>query len=218
MVLLMRYVVGLLFLIGLLLGASSPLHAQEGRQFGLTLGANWATMVSPTHDPGRHFMFVGGLGMHQPLAGPVALQSELLLGQKGASIEGEEGSSIEYSAGYLELPVLLHLEAPSVASVTLYGEAGGYGALKIFERQTPEGNLNVSFNSGTSFFHRYNAGILAGLGATVSISGQTLNFTVRREWGLPDVARNVDAQFFSGAEFPDEGRTRTWSLLVRLGF
>jgi len=213
----MRYIIALLLTGGLLLGSPSPLHAQDGRRFGLTLGANWATVQSPTHDPGRYFLLVGGVGGRQPLAGPLALRSELLLTQKGAEIQGEEGGDVEYSAGYLELPLLLHLEAPSLASVTLYGEAGGYGALKIFERQTPD-NFNVSIPTGLSFFQRTNAGLLAGIGAVFSIRGRTLNVTVRRDWGLPDVARNTDAEVFSGAELPEEGRTRTWSVLLRLGF
>ncbi|MFB6274131.1 MAG: porin family protein [Salinibacter sp.] len=215
----MRYVVALLLLGGLFLAPSSPLHAQDGRQFGITLGANWATMRSPIRDPASFLVFVGGIGLRQPLAGPMSLQSELLLNQKGAEIREENGGgSIEYSAGYLELPVLVHVQAPSFASVTVYGEAGGYGGVKLFERQTPGDNVDVSFNTGPSFFHRFNAGAIAGIGATVSLRGRSLNLTVRRTWGIPDVARDVDDQPFTDVTFPDEGRTRTWSLLLRLGF
>jgi len=214
----MRYSVLVLLLVGgLLSGAPSPLHAQEGRQFGVTLGTNWTTMQSPSPDLDRYFVFVGGVGLKQPLPGPVALQSELLLSQKGAEIRGDEGASIEFRAGYLELPILMHLKAPSFKSITVYGEAGGYGGVKLFERQTPGDNVSLSFDTGVSFFHRLNAGILAGIGTKVQIRGQTLNLTVRHDWGVPDVARDVDEQPFEDVTFPAEGRTRTWSVLLRLG-
>lgn len=195
-----------------------PLHAQEGRQFGVMLGTNWATLQSPSSDLERYFVFVGGVGLQQPLPGPVAIRTELLLSQKGAEVRSEEGGSIEFGAGYLELPLLMHLKAPSFKSITVYGEAGGYGGVKLFERQTPGDNVNVSFDTGVSFYDRFNAGVLAGLGTKFQFRGQTLNLTVRREWGVPDVARAVDEQPFSDVTFPAEGRTRTWSLMLRFGF
>lgn len=215
----MRYSVFVILLMGGLLSAApSPLHAQEGRQFGVTLGTNWATMQSPSQDPDRFFTFVGGVGVKQPLPGPVELQSELLVSQKGAEIRGEEGASIEFNAGYLELPILMHLEAPSFKSITVYGEAGGYGGVKLFERQTPGDNVNVPFDTGVSLFHRFNAGAIAGLGTRIQFRGQTLNLTVRHDWGFPDVAREVEEQPFADVTFPAEGKTRTWSLLLRFGF
>ncbi|MEF8816949.1 MAG: porin family protein [Salinibacter sp.] len=213
----MRSVVALLTLTALLLGVA-PSHAQEERQFGLTLGMNRVTMQSSAALDG-YFVAVGGVMVRQPLAGSLSAQAELLLNQKGARVDGDEGGAIDYGVGYLELPLLLHLKAPSVRSVTVHGEAGGFGAVKIFERQTPGGgDVNVSFDGGTSFYRRTDAGLVAGVGAALPIGGSRLNLTVRRAWGLQDVARDVTEQPFSRAPFPSDGETRTWSLLLRLGF
>lgn len=215
----MRHVVGLLLLAGLLAGRASPSHGQEGLQYGFALGVNRVTMQVPGADPGSYFAFAGGFVLRKHVSGPVSLQSELLLNQKGVEIENESEGAIDYGAGYLELPLLVRLESPPVQSIPVHGEVGGFGAVKLFERQTPgEGELNVSFDTGTSFFRRLNAGVVAGAGVTLPISEQGLNLTVRRTWGLRDVARSVADQPFPEVPFPADGETRAWSLLLRLGF
>ena len=213
----MRLAVALVLLVGLLAGGplSSP---GQGTQYGVAIGLNRVTMQASGANTGSYFPFAGGFVLRQPLLGPVSIQPELLLNQKGTGIESESGGSIEYGAAYLELPLLIHLEAPAVRSVVVHGEAGGFGAVKLFERQTPGGDLNISFDTATSFYRRYNAGVVAGIGATLPIGEQRLNLTVRRAWGLMDVAREVEDQPFPEAAFPSEGETRTWSLLLRLGF
>jgi hypothetical protein len=213
----MRTAIGFLLLAGLLAGGPLSSHGQD-RQYGVTLGVNRVTLQTSEADPGGYFAFAGGVVVRQPVFGPLSVQSELLLNQKGAEIERESGGSIEYGVGYLELPVLLHLKVPALPSVAFHGEAGGFGAVKLFERQTPGENLNISFDTATSFFERYDAGVVAGLGATLSIRERRLNLTVRRSWGLVDIARDVEDQPFSEARFPADGETRTWSLLLRLGF
>lgn len=212
----MRFVVGALVLVGLLAGAS-PSQGQDARQFGLTLGVNRVTMQSPSAGLGSYFAAVGGVVVRQPVYGPMSAQAELLLSQKGTEVEGTEGGAINYGAGYLELPVLLHLQGPSVQSVALHAEAGGFGAVKVFERQTPGGDLNVSFDTGASFFRRLDAGIVAGVGAALPLGEQRLNLTVRRVWGLRNVSQDRMDQPFDQAPFPAQGETRAWSLLVRLG-
>lgn len=193
-----------------------PVQGQNGFQYGLAIGANRATMESPDN-LGSHWLLVGGVVARTPSYGPIALQSELLLSQEGAEVDAEEGGSIEYGAGYLELPLLVHLTAPSLQSVVVYGETGGFGAVKLFERQTAgTGDLNIPLSADATFFERINAGVVAGIGAVVPIRGQQLNLTVRRKWGLMDVAQNVNDQPFP-ADFPSSGETRTWSILLRLG-
>lgn len=213
----MRTVVGVLVLVGLL-AAASPSSGQDTRQYGLTLGVNRVTLQSSADDLDSYFATVGGFVVRQPVYGPVSAQAELLLSQKGTRVDGDQGGAIHYGAGYLEVPLLLHLRAPSVQSVVVHGEAGGFGAVKLFERQTPGGDLNISFDTGRSFYRRLDAGIVAGVGAALPIGARRLNVTVRRVWGLRDVARGVADQPFSDAPFPADGKTRAWSLLLRLGF
>ena len=213
----MRTVVSVLLLVGVLGGG--PLHGYgQALQYGITLGVNRVTIQSPEVDPGQYFAFSGGVVVRQKVLGPASIQAELLLNQKGARIPAEPGGAIDYGAGYLELPLLIHLRMPSARSVTLYGEAGGFGGVKLFERQTPGENINVSFDTQTSFYRRIDAGVIAGVGAMIPIRDRRLNLTVRRAWGLRNVARAVESQPFPEAPFPAEGQTRTWSLSLRLGF
>ncbi|MCS3702597.1 outer membrane beta-barrel protein [Salinibacter ruber] len=212
----MRFVVCALVLTGLLAGGTAS-QAQDTRQYGFTIGVNRVTLQSPASDLGSYFAAVGGGVVRQPLYGPVSAQAELLISQKGTRVDREEGGAIDYGAGYLKLPLLLHLEAPSVRSVVVHGEAGGFGAVKLFERQTPGGDVNLPFDTGRSFYRRLDAGVVAGVGAALPIGGQRLNLTVRRVWGLRDAARDVTDQPFPEASFPAEGKTRAWSLMLRLG-
>lgn len=215
----MRYLVGVVLLSVLCAGGPSPAHAQEDLQYGPTLGVNQVTLESSASATDSYFAFTGGLILRKPLFGPLSVQSELLLSQRGVRINAENGGAIDYGAGYLEIPLLVHLETPSVQSFRFYGEAGGFGAVKVFERQTPGGgDLNTGLRTGVSFYRRIDAGVMAGLGAIIPLPGQRLNLTVRRTWGLRDVTQEVDAQPFPEAPFPANGETRTWSLLLRLGF
>lgn len=215
----MRYLLGILLAGGLFVGGPSPAHAQEDLQYGFALGVNRVTLESSAPGTDSYFAFVGGFVLRQHLSGPLSVQSELLLNQKGVRIEAENGGAIDYGAGYLELPLLVRLETPSVRSFALHGEVGGFGAVKLFERQTPGGgDLNAALRTGVSFYRRVNAGVVTGIGATIPVRDQRFHLTVRRTWGLRDVADDVETQPFSEASFPPDGETRTWALLLRLGF
>lgn len=215
----MRYLIGVLLVGGLFAGGLSPAHAQQDLQYGITLGVNRVTLESSAPGADGYFAYAGGGVLRQHLYGPLSVQTELLLNQKGVRIEAERGGAIDYGAGYLELPLLLHLETPSVQSFVLYGEMGGFGAVKLFERLTPGGgDVNAALRTGVSFYRRMNAGVVTGIGATIPIRDRRLNLTIRRTWGLRDVADDVESQPFAEAAFPPEGETRTWALLLRLGF
>ncbi|WP_103028071.1 porin family protein [Salinibacter altiplanensis] len=214
----MRSVFWGLVLVGLL-ASTSPSQGQDSRQYGLTLGVNRVTLQSPASDLSSYFAGGGGFVARQRLYGPVSVQAELLLSQNGGRVDSDRGGAIDYEVGYLKLPLLLHLQTPTIQSIALHGEAGGFGAVKVFERQTPgDGDVSASFDTGQSFYRRLDAGGIAGVGATVPIGARRLNLTVRRVWGLRDVAQGGIDQQFSDAPFPEEAETRAWSLVVRLGF
>lgn len=185
---------------------------------GGTIGFNLATVQTPNADVGIRPSYVFGVLVRQQVYGSAALQSELLLSQKGVAVLAEEGGSIRYGAGYLDLPLLIHVTGPTVQGVTVHGEAGGFGALKIFEQQRPGGGgLNLALSTETTFFKRFDAGGVAGLGATFQLGDRRFNLTARYARGMVDVAREVNDQPFTEAPFPDEARTQTWSLLLRMG-
>lgn len=208
--------VGILLASALLMGAVPPAQGQETPQVGLALGLNVTTLEAPGN-LGMRQMATGGVVARMGIAGPVSVESQLLLSQKGATVR--EPSSIRYGAGYVDLPLLLRVDGPSIGPVTLYGMGGGFGGVKVFEQQRAGGDLSLPLpNTGTSFFRRTNAGITGGIGGTFSIGqGRRLNLAVRYEHGLTDVARSIAEQPYDRAPFPSEARTRTWSIMLRFG-
>lgn len=209
----------------LLMGSGQTAWGQDDApRVGVTLGLNRATLSAPEASvaPSGRTAFTGGVVVRVWEAGPLSLRPELLLSQKGAVLDSEQATGIEYGAGYLELPVLLHAEAPTLGPVTPYGLAGGFGGLKMFERQQPsESDINISFDTDASFFRRFDAGVAAGLGGHIRFGGQRLNLVVRHSWGLVDVADPPDSLsdpiFSDTPPFPSSATTRAWSLLLRLG-
>jgi hypothetical protein len=204
-------------LAGLLGAVPHGVLGQSDYRFGLTIGGTWVDTAPSQARSGGYLSFQGGALLRRRLLGPLSAQAELSFVQRGVEISGPDGGSIQYGAGYLQLPLLAYVEAPVGGSVAVHAEAGGYAALKIFERQTPGGDANASFDSGTSFFHRVDTGVVAGGGATVTVAQQRLNLTLRREWGVPDVAQTVGAQPFAEAPFPEEATIRAWVLVLRVG-
>jgi len=207
---------GIFLLIGGLVALPPETRAQSSPQFGIALGLNVAT-VDAAGDLSPRQMISGGAVMRLGLIGPLGLESQLLLSQKGTTVEGG-GGSIRYGAGYLNLPVLLRVEGPSLGGVDLYGVGGGFGAVKLFEQQRGGGDFSFPLNADVSFFRRVDAGPTAGIGGTLPLGGdRRLNLGIRYEHGLVDVAESVDEQPYGQASFPASAETRTWSIMVRLG-
>lgn len=205
-------------------GMQSAQGQDDTPRFGVTLGLNRATLSAPDAavDPSGRYAFSGGIVARVWEHGPVSLRPELLLSQKGAVLDADQSPGIQYGAGYIELPVLLNAEVPSLGPVTPYGLAGGFGGIKVFERQQPsESDVNISFDTGASFFRRFDAGLVAGVGGHLQFGGQRLNLVVRRSWGLVDVAGPPntleDPIFSESPAFPESATTRTWTFLLRLG-
>ncbi|MFB6247174.1 MAG: porin family protein [Salinibacter sp.] len=203
----MRRLLGSCLLLSVLLGAP-PASAQLSPQFGVALGVNIATLSAPA-DVGTRQMASGGVVVRLGLPGPLSLEPQLLLSQKGTTVQGG-GGSIRYGAGYLNLPLLLRVDGPSLGAVSPYGMLGGFGGVKLFEQQRAGGDLGFPLNVGASFFRRTDAGLTAGVGGTIPLA-------VRYEHGLVDVARSVDEQPYAQAPFPSSAQTRTWAIMLRLG-
>jgi len=149
--------------------------------------------------------------------GPFSVQGELSFDQKGATVEAN-GDAIRYGVSYVDLPLMLRLNGPTLGPVALYGLAGGVGGVKVFERQRAADDLSLPLpDPGTDFFERTNAGVTGGLGGTISLRrGRTLNLVVRYTHGLMNVARPIDDQPFA-VPFPTKAKTRTVSIRVHVG-
>ena len=207
-----------LLLIGALLMAAPSVQGQPSPQFGITLGLNATTLEGPGN-LGTRTMATGGIVMQVPISGPLSVQPQLLLSQKGTLVQSQQGGSIRYGAGYIDLPVLLRFQLPMLGPVTPYGLAGGVGGIKIFEQQRAGGDFSLPLpNDGASFFRRTNAGLTGGLGGTFKFGrDRRINLAVRYEHGMVDVARSIDRQPYEQAPFPTTAETRTWSIMLRLG-
>jgi hypothetical protein len=193
-------------------------QGQGSPQFGVTLGLNVATLEAPGNLSSRG-MVAGGVVMQMAVAGPLSVQPQLLFSQKGTIVQGQQGASIRYGAGYVDLPVLLRFQLPTLGPVTPYGLAGGFGGVKMFEQQRAGGDFSLSLpDRGVTFFRRTNAGVTGGLGGTVTFGrDRRLNLAVRYEHGMVDVARSVEEQPYQAAPFPSTAETRTWAIMLRFG-
>lgn len=212
----MRRLLGSCLLLGVLLGAPPAALGQLSPQFGVALGVNVATVSAPA-DVGTRQMAAGGVVMRLGLPGPLSLEPQLLLSQKGTTVRGGEGS-IRYGAGYLSLPVHLRVDGPSFGMVSPYGVVGGFGGVKLFEQQRAGGDLSFPLDAGTSLFRRTDGGLTAGVGGTIPLGEERrLNLALRYEHGLVDVARSVDEQPYAQAPFPSSAETRTWAIMLRFG-
>jgi hypothetical protein len=158
----------LLLLLGVLLGRpASAQNEKQSIQLGLTVGLNLATLDAPTSDAGVRTLLAGGVVAQTNVVGPLSAQAQLLLEQKGTLIRDEDGP-IRYGATYVDLPLFLRVRGPSLGPVALYGLAGGFGGVKLFETQRAgTQGLSLPLDTNTSFFRRTNAGLVGGIGGTI---------------------------------------------------
>jgi hypothetical protein len=215
----MRFSLLLAFLLGTLAVSMPPAaSAQWTTDLGANLGISWAALSADGAD-GRTAFEGGVTARVEPPAGPVSLRSGLFFSQKGTAVDiADGGGEVQYSGNYVQLPLVLHAQGPSIRIVTPYLQAGGFGAVKIFERQSTGGDgLRIPVDTDESFFQRTDAGLLLGVGAELLLGERPLGVTLRHARGLVDVAQDFDDPVFENAPFPSTAETRTWTLSVELG-
>lgn len=212
----MRPLLVLLLVSSLLLPSTPDANGQIDPELGITFGLNVTTLDAPTEGDLRQ-MAAGGLIATWPLTGPLALESQLVLNQKGTVVNGADGR-IRYGAGYLDLPLHLRVDGPSLRSLIPHLTIGGFGGLKLFEQQRAGGEFRFPLGGAPAFFKRINAGLSGSLGGMLPIGGgRQLMLSLYYQHGLLDVARAVDDQPYENAPFPMTAHTRTWSVRVRFG-
>ncbi|MES3631010.1 MAG: porin family protein [Longimonas sp.] len=209
--------VGLLFIVAALW--CSPLASAQSVSFGGTLGANLSTATtSDDLSTGiRTTVMFGGV-MRVDLPGPVAVQPELLFSERGITVSEGTGQ-VNYNASYLEVPLQLRLQLPSVWRLNLFATAGGSFGLKMFETQSIGGTLETQVNTNTSFYERTDMSGLVGFGASFEDGPSPIGVVVRYMHGFNDIARTIDEQPFqeSGNVFPSSASLRTLTLGVYIG-
>ena len=110
-----------------------------------------------------------------------------------------------------ELPAVYNTVTP-----VLLG--GGFGAVKIFERQSLGGSgARLPVDLDGSFYRRFDAGLTAGVGASFN----RLGVTVRYSYGFLDVVQDIATPPFPDAPSqrpPEDGTSSTWTITASFGF
>jgi hypothetical protein len=217
----------------LVVPALAPLRAQEadeapagrgegGLLLGLTTGdLSGAVAQQVTGTRPRTGLTIGGF-LVRPMRGALAVRPELLYLQKGGlrdvtNAAGTVRGSLFYKLGYVEVPVLLQLQAPggaSIGRVRPFVHAGpvlGYQASCIVELRAPEtqattGSCRTQTNSGRDL----EVSGLVGGGLGFPVGPRTLALTVRYQAGLTNV---FDREVATGSS-----RTRNLTVLASLAF
>ena len=168
-----------------LLPSGRDAAAQLTLDRGFKLGLN-ATTVRVDADEARvatayRTGFVAGVYAEFELLGPLTLHPEVLLSQKGATVELlGPGGFARLSAIYIEVPALFRLSLPT--PLTPYVVAGPAFAVKATENAEPRDGFRAS-----NLFRRSDLGLAVGAGLDVRTGGRSLSLGVRLTTGLNNV-------------------------------
>jgi hypothetical protein len=200
--------------------AAPPAAGQTSIEVAPRIGANIATVASDTaSNVSRKTSLMGGVAVRIGLPGPLSLQPELLVSPKGAEVSAPQGGDVRFSATYVELPVTVRADLPTIrGAVTPFVQGGGFAAVKIFEQQSVggfSGQLPLDFDQ--SFYRRFDGGLTAGIGAAVD----RLAVTARYSYGLATVVKDDIGPTFEenpNQRPPADGTSDVWSISVSFGF
>jgi hypothetical protein len=209
------------------LGASPPAAAQSAGGdgptvgFGLRLGGHYATFRDAGQPVGYNLTAAVGAFARIGRLGPFALQPEVLYVQKGTQVTQTNGR-VTFEAGYIDVPVLIRAQLPTVLVVRPALVAGPTVGVKITERITSrlsgEGSLDP-IGDVPRLFERFDYGVTAGieLGFTDAVAAG-LSVSIRHAYGLRDLARAPAAQNAIVGAYPGQGKSSAWMLGVSLRF
>lgn len=187
-----------------LLSASS-LTAQE-TSFGVRAGLNIANQVFGDETTDDRTAGSFGLYINQQLGKVVSFQVEALYTGKGAT-----GSflGVEYTSkfDYIEVPLLLRI-GPNVGEVHLFIESGITPGVLVSSGVSANGD---SFYGDSEEFESFELSVPLGAGIEVNTEKVQLQFDVRYNIGLTDVAKEVAPGF-------DNFKNRGLMIMAGVGF
>jgi hypothetical protein len=203
-----------MLLLSALLLVPASASAQVSASFGVQGGANFANVDFKSGDPEEFdadfnsrtrgvFGFFAGVDFTV-----IGLQIDALYSQKGAKADfrdEEDDVKLDVAVDYIEIPVLLRLNAPlgGGAKIRLFG--GPSFAFKVSDKTTFEVD-GVSFEDDETEFKSYDVGVVAG-GAMQF--GKTF-VDVRYTWGTLNILKDD--------EDGDRVKTRTLGLMAGFAF
>ncbi|MEP6765126.1 MAG: porin family protein [Gemmatimonadaceae bacterium] len=215
---------------GVLLPAAAFAQTKMARPtFGILIGTNIATisdadqgigdLVGASFDKKKRIGLDAGVFVQIPLGGMLSLQPEVHYAQNGVSITSSTGavSSLDLKIDYLEIPVLLRLDAggadAAVHPILLAGASGAY-RLKCSLSGTGGGtSVSTDCNAGTDSedpFKKSDFSLVGGAGLAFTSMGHSLSLQARYTHGLSSIATTSTA-----ASNP---KNRALSILLGIGF
>lgn len=165
--------------LGLLAGIAGAAQAQEIR-FGVKVGANLSNVSGDDTDEFKSLVGLNaGVAANFAFSELISLQPELLFSMKGAKLE-EGGDKIESRLNYLDLPVLLKVNADG-----LFFEAGPQVGFLLSQKTTVDIGGQTMTSTETEGTRKVDLGYVVGLGYQLS-SGPSLG--LRYNGGISDLS------------------------------
>ena len=164
--------------------------AQAQVNFGLRAGLNVSTFAGDDADGSEAKLgFVGGGYMNYAFSPTLSIQPEVLYSQKGAEAT-EEGTTISFRVGYIDVPLLLKYTIPTGTNLMPSLFAGPQVGFKLSE-SVSGGGISVD----TDFFKSTDFGVTFGGDIGARLAGRTQQFGVglRYTLGLTSIA-DVDGE------------------------
>jgi hypothetical protein len=207
----------LLFISTLLLSAlllsPAPAFAQVNGDFGIQGGVNLANVDFKSGDPEEGepnftsrtrgvFGFFFGFDFTV-----IGIQIDALYSQKGTKADfrdEEDDVKIQVGVDYIEVPVMLRINAPIGGGTKIRLFGGPAFAFKVSDKTTVEVN-GVSVEDDDTEFKSYDVGVTAG-GALVF--GKAF-VDVRYTWGTLNILKDAGG---------DRAKTRTLGVMAGVGF
>lgn len=173
---------------GVLLGEVKKAEGQVN--FGIKAGVTNSMLYgSDAGDVASRGTVLGGAFLKLNSGGIFAIQPEFLLVQKGATnYNGTWNVKQEFSAEYLEIPLLLKLQIPLFESIYPHVFAGPYGAYKLHHSyRAYQIDSDEPFDTKTFEARAYDYGGVVGAG--LDLQGDLIFVTgdVRYTFGLPSI-------------------------------
>jgi len=157
-------------------------------KFGIKGGLNLSNLyVDNVKDENMKVGFNAGVFAKIPVTRGFSIQPELLYTQKGSKITYDNvfgSGEFRYNLNYVELP----LAAVFNIAKNFNLHAGGYASYLVsanIKQLKDNGEINTIANLKADDFHRFDYGLLAGLGVDVQ------NFTIgaRYNYGLHEIGK-----------------------------
>jgi hypothetical protein len=173
--------------------SEAPAFAQDSVAVGVKGGATFTTLrfeneeEASTRTSDTRPGFIGGLFVVWPADRRLALQTEVLLSQKGGKFQGANFSG-RTTINYVDTPVLLRVSSARSGGTPVHVFAGPSFGFRVSgeTRSTVEGREGV--DEIDNDFKRFDLGLTVGAGVEFG----RLVVDGRYTWGLVDIDKQID--------------------------